>query len=239
MRNLELTTQWSARLAGGLFLLFIGVSMVHYGTVELGLIRGGAAAADFINGNPALFRAGIIIDLTLFFLLLVLAAVLYSILQQFHRWIAFLSVLGIVMEVTVSVVIELSSFASLGLLNNETVTSAFTTSQTIALLELVLRLRSEGYMVVMTFFSISFAGFFYLFMRSAIVPRFLAGAGLVLSICMLVSTGAQIFMPVAPVQMVAQVCAGLVMIQQLVFGGWLLIKGVSLEPVSELNVASA
>jgi hypothetical protein len=236
MTNADVITQRSARLAGGLFLLFIGVSMLHYGVVELGLVSGGAQAAGFINDNLALFRAGIVIDLALFLLLLVLGTVLYSILRPFHRWIALLAVLSVAMEAAVSVVIELSSFASLGLLKNESMSGAFTQSQLTAMLELVLRLRGEGYIVAMTFFSISFAGFFYLFMRSAMVPRVLASTGLLLSLLMLFATGAQIFSPVGFVLVVAQASAGLVMIHQLIFGSWLLIKGVNLQGVSELKV---
>ena len=239
MTNSDLNTRRSARLAGGLFLLFIGVSMVHYGFVELGLTHGGAHAADFINDNLALFRAGIVIDLALFFLLLTLATVLYSILKPFHRWIALLSVLGIVMQVAVSVMIELSSFASLGLLKNEGISNAFSQSQLTALLELVLYLRASGYTVVMTFFSVSFAGFFYLFMQSAIVPRALSSAGILLSILMLFATAAQIFSTAGLVQVAAQACAGLVMIHQLLFGVWLLIKGVDGTQVAGLKVVSA
>jgi hypothetical protein len=228
----------SAKLAGGLFLLFIGVSMLHYGAVELGLVSGGARATSFINDNMALFRAGIIIDLALFFLLLVLATVLYSILRPFHPWLALLSALGIVMEVAVSVMIELSSFASLALLRNEGISSAFAEPEITALLDLVLRLRGDGYMVVMTFFSLSFAGFFYLFMQSALVPRVLAAAGLLLSVLMLIATAAQIFAPVGFVQVAAQACAGMVMIHQLIFGAWLLIKGVKGDVLSQLKVVS-
>lgn len=229
MLTIDLNTHNASKIAGVLFLFFIAISMLHYTVIEINLISAPAEKIEeYVKSNELLFRAGIVTDLILFMTGLTLAAILYTILQPVHRTLALLSLLWILVETVMSVIIELSSFASL-LLINESTSMQFGAVRAHALLKMILDLRILGYGVVMLFFSLGYACFFYLFMRSSYIPAILSVSGLLLSLLLLLAVLVQMILPVTIIEMMVQISSGLVMLHQIALGLWLLIKGINVQ----------
>lgn len=200
-----------ARFAGGAFLLFIVLSSVHYATIELGILPVNPVeqSAEFIRQHNTWFRAGIVIDLALFITGSVLAVALFVLLQPFGRVVALLGLSWLLLETTLSVIIELSSFVAVRALEMK------------PLLSLVLETRAAGYGLVVVFFNLGFIAFSYLLLESRRLPRLLAIAGMGAFGLMLLLSLVKIIFPSFP-EGFAQASSVFVMLFQLFAGCWLL-----------------
>ncbi len=213
----------AVKMAGWMFLLFIVLSVLHYTVIELHLIDTDhiEEVFSFMKSHDLLFHAGIALDLCLFICGITLSVALYTMLKSQNKSLALLALICMVVESVLAVVIELSSYAAL-LLVNESL-AGFDTEQVQVLLGLVLNIRAAGYGIVILFFNLGFVLFFYLFLKSAYIPKLLAMAGLVLFAFMLSLTFLQIIVAHKSVESIGQNVSILVMLLQIVVGVWLLV----------------
>jgi len=119
----------------------------------------------------------------------------------------------------------LSGLIPLLLLNGD---GAFETEQLQALVGLFLQVRNAGLDVVLIFIGMGGTLFCYLFFKSRYVPRLLAIWGMVTYLSMLMIASISILSPNLPetIKMAFYVPGGLF---EILFGSWLLIKGINVE----------
>jgi hypothetical protein len=212
------------RVAGWMFLLFIVLSILHYTVIEVHLIDTDHIEEifSFVKHHDLLFHAGIAIDLSLFICGIILSVALYTMFKSVNKSLALLALICMGVESVLAVVIELSSYAALLLVNEGL--SGFDTEQLQTLLSLVLKIRAAGYGIVILFFNLSFVLFFHLFVKSRYIPKLLAMVGFVLFTFMLSLTFLQIIIAHKSVESLGQNVSVIVMLLQITVGVWLLVK---------------
>ena len=217
-----------ARVAGLAYLITMMLGIFSVGIIESKLIVPGndAATVNNIMANELLFRVGIIGEIMMFVLVILLSLALYVILKSVNRNLALLALLWRLAEAIIGGgVTVLSGLIPLLLLNGEAV---FEPEQLHALVGLFLDVRAAGLDVVLIFIGMGGTLFCYLFFKSKYVPRILAAWGIITYLSMLIISFVSILIPDLPetVKMVFYAPGGLF---EIIFGFWLLIKGVNIE----------
>jgi hypothetical protein len=137
-------------------------------------------------------------------------------------------------EVAIAGLAIVLAFATLQIYLDANRTSAFDTNQLAVLADLssLLSLAPTGIATVVSviFFSVGSAIFFYLFLRSAYIPRILAAGGIFASLFCLVMFVASLVVAQYSGQLLG--IGGLpIGIAEIVTGLWLLIRGIKTQPV--------
>jgi hypothetical protein len=207
--------------AGILILSYIVLSILHFSIIEKNLMKENPAIiAQYILDNDFTFRVGIILDFVLFFNMLLVSSVLYSILRSINQDMALLGFIFMGIQVTIVTVLELSSFGSLLL-----APSASNDSSDLNLLSIIMKLRTSGYAVAMIFYCLSFACFYFLFQKSRFLPKLIATLGVISVSILLVSIIAQILYASAEAEIFVKATSSIVMLHQIITAGWLINKG--------------
>jgi hypothetical protein len=227
-----------ARVAGLACVLVILLGIFGVGFVESRLVVSGndAVTVNNIMAHELMFRIGIVGEIMMYVLVVLLAWALYVILKTVNRNLALLALLWRLGEAIIgSGVAVLSGLIPLLLLKGE---AAFETEQLQALAGLFLDVRNAGLDVVLIFIGMGGTLFCYLFYRSKYVPRILAAWGMFTYLSMLILAFASILIPNIPetVKMVFYAPGGLF---EILFGLWLLIKGVNVEQWEKRVLESA
>ena len=137
-------------------------------------------------------------------------------------------------EVALAGVAIVLAFATLQIYLEANRTSAFDTSQLAALADLSSRLSVAptglATVVSVIFFSVGSAIFFYLFLRSAYIPRILAAGGVIASLFCLITFVASLVVVQSSGLLLG--IGGLpIGIAEILTGLWLLIRGITTQPV--------
>jgi hypothetical protein len=172
----------------------------------------------------------------MFVLVVLLSLALYVILKTVNKNLALLALLWRLGEAIIGGgVTVLSGLIPLLLLNGEAV---FETEQLQALVGLFLDVRTAGLDVVLIFIGMGGTVFCYLFFKSKYVPRILAVWGMLTYLSMLILAFVSILLPNLPetIKMAFYVPGGLF---EIIFGLWLLIKGVNVEQWEKRALESA
>jgi hypothetical protein len=159
---------------------------------------------------------------------LLLSAALYVVLEKVNRNLALLAMLLRSGEAIVGVAMVLLSFVVLFLLNGEGRSTAFDTPQLHALAGVFLDVRAGGLDLVLALVGLGGTVFLYLFFVSRYVPRALAAWGIFTYLSILVLAFVSILVPELPV-ILDTVLYALGGAFELVFGFWLVFKGVDLH----------
>ncbi len=217
-----------ARVAGLAYVvtIMLGIFSVSYIDSNILVPGNNAATVDNIMNNELRFRISIASEFIMYALVVLLSHALYVILKTVNRNLALLALLWRIGEAIIGVGITvLTGLIPLLLLNGET---AFENDQLQALTGLFLKLRSAGLDVVLIFIGMGGALFFYIFFSSKYVPRILATWGMITYLSLLILSLVSILTPNFPesVKMIFYAPGGLF---EIVFGFWLLIKGVNVE----------
>jgi hypothetical protein len=217
-----------ARVVGLTYVLVILLGIGSVGLVESRLVVPGddAVTVNNIIANEVLFRVSIVGEIMMFVLVVLLSLALYVILKTVNRNLALLALLWRLGEAIIGGgVTVLSGLIPLLLLQGH---GAFEEEQVQALVGLFLDVRSAGLDVVLIFIGMGGTLFCYLFFRSKYVPGMLAAWGMVTYVSMLMLGSASILLPNLPesVKMVFYAPGALF---EILFGLWLLIKGVNVE----------
>ncbi len=217
-----------ARVAGLAYIVVIFLGIFSVNLVESNLIVAGndAATANNIMANEILFRIGIASELIMFVLVVLLSWALYVVLKTVNQNLALIALLWRVGEAILgSSIAVVSGLIPLLLLNGD---AAFETEQLHALVGLFLEVRNAGLDFVLIFIGLGGTIFCYLFYKSNYVPRILAAWGILTYLSMLILSLASILLPnfPEPMKMIVYAPGGLF---EIIFGFWLLIKGVKVR----------
>lgn len=227
-----------ARVAGLAYVvtIMLGIFSVSYIDSNILVPNNDAATVDNIMNNELRFRISIASEIILYALVVLLSHALYVILKTVNRNLALLALLWRIGEAIIGGgVTVLTGLIPLLLINSE---AAFEQDQLQALAGLFLQLRSAGLDVVLIFIGMGGTVFCYLFYKSTYVPRILAAWGMITYLSMLILSLASILSPKFPesVKMIFYAPGGLF---EILFGCWLLIKGINVKQWKKRALESA
>lgn len=219
-----------ARVAGAAYLVIIIVAMLYGGLVESKLIVSGndAATANNIMANESLFRIGIVAVLIIYASVVVASWALYVILRTVNKNLALLALLLRSAEAIVGAATVLISFAVLYVLGNNGRASAFEAEQLHSLAGRFIDVRTAGLDIVLVFIGLGATIFCVLLFKSKYIPRPLVAWGIFTYLSMLFLGLVSILFPNHPL-MLETVLYGVGALFELVFGLWLVFKGIDLE----------
>ena len=218
------------RVAGLTYIIIIllGVFSVNFIVSAIVVPDDIAATYKNISENEFLFRISLASETIMYLLVILLSLSLYVILKSVNNNLAVLALLWRTAEAIIgAVTVVISGLIPLALINTE---SFFSQEQVHALLKLFLDIRASGLDIVLMFVGVGGTIFCYLFYKSNYVPKFLAGWGIFTYLSMLLLSFVSLLLPNIPenYKMIFYVPGGLF---ELIFGFWLLIKGVKLNYV--------
>ena len=221
-----------ARVAGFTYIIVILLGVFSVNFIESNLIvpDNNAATYNNISGNETLFRISLICETLMYLLVILLSLSLYVVLKTVDKNLALLALLWRVAEAIIgTATIVVSSLIPLVLINTENVLPI---EQVQALLTLFLDIRISGLDIVLMFIGVGGTIFCYLFYKSNYVPKFLAGWGIFTYLTMLLLSFISLLLPNFPqtYKMIFYMPGGLF---ELIFGFWLLFKGVNIKYVEE------
>jgi hypothetical protein len=226
--SVDASQHQAARIAGFLYLLIIGTSLLSMVFVESRIVVPGNDAATFNNivANELLFRVGALYDLVMFAGVVALAVALYIVLRPVSKNHALLALSWRLGEAILGgVTVLVSSVVGL-LVMGKGHLSVFSVEQLQVLVSLVLKVRSAGLTVVIVFLCLGTIVFCYLFYKSRYIPRWLATWGILAFFLMLVQSFAGILVPNNSLM----VFGAPAILFEIFIGLWLLFKGINVQP---------
>lgn len=229
-RTAEASPLIYARVAGLAYVLIIILGIFCVGFIDSKLIvpSNNAATANNIMANDLLFRIGIAGVLILYASVVVLSWALYVILKSVNKNLALLALLLRSGEAILGGATVLISFIVLLLLNGEDYSTIFEAEQLQALAGLFLNVRTAALDIVLIFVGLGGTVFCYLFFKSKYVPGILAAWGIFTYLSMLVIALINILLPNRP-EMIEIVLFVLGSFFEVIFGFWLIFKGVNFQ----------
>lgn len=229
-RTAEASQLIYARVAGLAYVLIIILGIFCVGFIDSKLIvpSNDAATANNIMANDLLFRISIAGVLVMYAIVVVLSWSLYIILKTVNKNVALLAMLLRSGEAILGGATVLISFIVLLLLNGEDYSTVFEIEQLQALAGLFLNVRDAALDIVLIFVGVGGTVFCYLFFKSKYVPQILAAWGIFTYLSMLALALINITLPNRP-EMIESVLFALGAFFELIFGFWLLFKGVNLQ----------
>ena len=232
----EIKLNTYARVAGLAYIIVIllGVFSVNFIISALIVPDNIAATYSNISENEFLFRISVACETLMYLLVILLSLSLYIILKTIDKNLAMLALLWRIAEAIIGTsIVVLSGLIPLDLIKTETL---FPTEQAHSLIKLFLDVRFSGLDIVLMFVGMGGTIFCYLFYKSNYVPRFLAGWGIFTYLSMLLLSFVSLLSTNFPetYKMIFYVPGGLF---ELIFGFWLLIKGVKLNHAEEKLIA--
>ena len=201
------------------------------GVIILSRISGNGTFLDIAHRvavSETLYRIGLLCGLVGNLSTIMLAVCLYVTLKPIDANLAMTALLFRVVEAVLGLVVVIFGFASLNVYLEASHGGGFDVTQLGALADLVSRSSSSGIDVSVVCFSIGSATFFYLFLRSAYIPRFLATWGLVGSLLSLFAFVGSLLFPESS-DLLRGFGALAIGIAEPVVGFWLLVRGIKKE----------
>ncbi|TMB98819.1 MAG: DUF4386 domain-containing protein [Chloroflexi bacterium] len=214
-----------ARFAGVMYFFTV---FDFTGVIILSRISGSGGFLDVahkVAASETLYRIGLLFGLVGSLSTILLAIGLYVTLKSCDGNLAMAAMLFRVVEAVLGEVVVILGFASLDIYLAAIRNPAFDANQLAALADLVSRTSASGIDVSVVFFSVGSATFFFLFLRSAYIPRVLASWGLVGSLlCLGAFTGSLLFPQSS--DLLRGIGALPIGIAEPVVGLWLLVRGI-------------
>ena len=228
--TVEKTQLLYAKVAGFAYLLIIITPIIKFFFVESNLIVSGnnATTASNIMANEFLFRICIACDLIMYTSVVLLSLALYVILKTVNKNLALLALLFRSGEAIVGFVTVFGGLIALLLLDREDYLTAFGTEQFQTLVGLFLDIRTVGLDIVLILVGLGGTLFCYLFFKSKYVPKILAVWGVFTYLSMLGLAFINILLPDRPA-MIEIVIYTLGTFFELIFGFWLVLKGLNVQ----------
>jgi uncharacterized protein DUF4386 len=218
-----------ARFAG---LMYLFTVFDVTGVVIVSRISGSGSFVDTahsIAASETLYRIGLLCGLVGTLSTVLLAIGLYVTLKPVDRNLAMTALLFRLAESVVGGVAIMFSFANLQIYLEANHASAFDAGQLGALADLVFRTSAVGINISVIFFSVGSTIFFYLFLKSAYIPRSLALWGVLGSLLCMAAFVGNLLLPQSSNALLG--IGGLpIGIAEPVLGLWLLIRGINTQP---------
>jgi hypothetical protein len=215
-----------ARFAG---LIYFFTAFDIAGVVILSRISGSGTFLDTahsIAASETLYRIGLLCGLVGTLSTVLLAIGLYVTLRPVDANLAMTALLFRLVESVIGGVAIVFSFANLQVYLEANHASAFDAGQLGALADLVSRTSAVGINISVIFFSAGSTIFFYLFLKSGYIPRFLAVWGLLGSLLCMAAFVGNLLLPQSSDALLG--LGGLpIGIAEPVLGAWLLIRGIN------------
>ena len=215
----------ASRIAGLAYVLIIVDALASLIFVDGKILVPGDMAATVTNirDNELLFRAGVFGNVLMFLMVAVLAVSLFVLLEAVDRSLATLALLLRFGEAIIGTVgMMLGGLVPLLLV---TAPTALEPGHLQSLVSVFLELENRSIDVVLIFMGVGGIIFCYLFLKSRSVPKALSLWGIVTYATMLSVGATRIFYPALP-EPVFMALAGPGILFEVVFGFWLLLKGV-------------
>jgi hypothetical protein len=217
-----------ARLAG---LMYFFTAFDFAGVVILSRVSGSGSflgTAHSIAASETLYRIGLLCGLVGTMSTVLLAIGLYVTLKPVDGNLAITALLFRLAESIIGGVALLFSFANLQIYLEANHHSAFDAGQLGALADLVSRMSAVGINISVIFFAVGSTIFFYLFLKSAYIPRFLALWGVLGSLFCMAAFVVNLLLPQSSDALLG--LGGLpIGIAEPVLGLWLLIRGINIH----------
>jgi len=233
MTSFSVTTsqRHAARIAGLAYVLAILYVPVYLLT-SAGLTVAGDPAATFANvqANPVLFRVGIASTLVMFVSVFVLIAALYATVEPVNRNLAMLGVVLRLPEAMFGLVSLVFTLIISQLATGEAPVAGSGPQQ--ALVQLAMEGANTAGTLNLIFMALGSLPFLYLFWIARYAPQPLVGFGMLAYVLALVSGFMSILAPGSAVAGMQMIMAAPVMLFELVFGLWLVIRSVGV-PLAE------
>jgi hypothetical protein len=187
------------------------------------------ATAHSIAASETLYRIGILFGLIGDLSTILLAIALYAILKPVDGILAMTALLFRLAESAIGGVVVVLAFADLQIYLDANRASALSANQLGVLADLMSRTSAAGTDVSVVCFSIGSAVFFYLFLRSAYIPRALALWGLLGSLLCTIAFSGSLLAPQSS-DLLRGIGALPIGIAEPVVGLWLLFRGIRISP---------
>ena len=211
------------------------------GLVILSRISGSGTFLDTahnIAASETLYRIGLLCGLLGTLSTVLLAIGLYATLKPVDGNLAMTALLFRLAESVIGGVAIVFSFANLQIYLEANHASAFDAGQLGVLADLVSRTSAVGINISVIFFSAGSAIFFYLFLKSAYIPRFLALWGVLGSLFCMAAFVGNLLLPQSSDALLG--VGGLpIGIAEPVLGLWLLIRGINTHARASQGLARA
>jgi hypothetical protein len=215
-----------ARFAG---LMYLFTAFDVTSVVILSRISGSGTFLDTahsIAASETLYRIALLCGLVGTLSTVLLAIGLYVTLRPQDANLAMTALLFRLAESVIAGVAIVFAFANLQIYLEANHASAFDAGQLGALADLVSRTSAVGINISVIFFSVGSTIFFYLFLRSDYIPRFLALWGVLGSLFCMAAFGGNLLLPQSSDALLG--IGGLpIGIAEPVLGLWLLIRGIN------------
>jgi hypothetical protein len=224
------STQRTARVAGGLYLLSAAAAGIPILYVSGSLVVDGnaAATASTILSSEMLFRTAIVSELLGAILFIFLVRALHRLLHGVDEGYASLMVLLVLISVPISFLNALNEIAALTLMRGAAFLSVFERPQRDALAMLFLDLHGKGVNLSNVFWGLWLFPFGLLVMKSGSLPR-IFGVLLIVNCFALVAVSLTALLLPTHLEVVSR-WAIVPELGELWVMAWLLIKGVSVQP---------
>ncbi len=217
-----------ARIAGLLYLIVIATGLFSEVFVRQALrVSGDAlATAQNIQSHEMLFRWGLVADLVNFVVGLPSVLIIYFLFKRVNKFLLQLALIFVVIQTAVITVNLLNQVSPLLILGNEAYLQTLPPNQLATVSLLFLNIQAQGYAIGLVFFGVYCLLVGFVIFKSQMVPKILGilyiitgMAYLINSFTMLLSKGF--------VNPVFNYVAIPIIIGELSFSLWLLIKGVN------------
>lgn len=221
-----MTTKTLARIAGLLYLsMALATGVAGYARGSLVVSGDAATTALHIRTSEALFRAGIVADLTSATLFLLTAMALYALLRNVNRLAAGAMVAFVAVSVAIQALNLVNELVALALASYTGYASGLGQGGANALALLFVQVQHDGFVISQMFFALWLLPLGYLVARSGYFPRILGYLLAVACVGYLVDLFAYFLAPgLEGAVLPFSAAAGA--IGELAFAAWLLMKGV-------------
>ena len=221
----------AARFVAGAYLTAMPLALFSgiYVPMHLFVTGNAVATAQNIVAHERLFRFGVGSDLLAFLVDVVLIAALYTALEPIDRHLALFAAFVRLIETSLFATATVNSLDTLRFLSNADYLKPFTPDQLSALARLAIGAHATAYSAGLIFAGIGSAVFCWLWLKSRLVPGWLAGLGIGASGLLAMSTGAFIVFPDLAKTLTVAVYGGPLFVFELTMGFWLMFKGLRAE----------
>lgn len=236
-RTIDRSPQAMARFAGLLYLAIAVFSGIALGYVPAQLFVPGDAAATTNNilASGTLFRIGIAGELAVLLCEVVLSILLYLLLKPVSNTLALIAAAFRLTMTAIHGANLLSSYAVLLLIGGSP--AAFAGGQLHSLAALLLKTHSIGFTIGIAFFVPHVFLVGYLIVRAGYFPSVFGGLFLIAGCGYLIDVVARLFLPGYTETPAALALP--IIIAEVAFPLWLLVKGVNVEQWNERALAAA
>ena len=187
-------------------------------------------AAHSIAAAEPLYRIALVCGVVGNLSTILLAIALYVTLKPIDGNLALMALLFRLAETAIGAIVLVLGFATLQInLQANHAAPAFDTNQLGSLADLVARTSAAGTEVSVIFFSVGSTIFFYLFLKSAYIPRILAAWGILGSLWCMTAFVASLVAPQSS-ELLAGIGALPIGTAEPVVGLWLVLWGIKTQP---------